>query len=469
MTMTRPAALRGGTTPAEKLRATALKAVLAGVLAQRWASGDPIARLVAPAGRADPYPQYRRVRESGLLVPSMIGLVSAHHAVVAEVLRDHERFGSAPVPRPQGRRLTRAERMIARLSADGAPQQVDRRRHDRATFTRTPDPLGSESMIGMDPPDHTRLRRLVSRAFTPRAVSRIKDRVEEVAEQLLDEAPAHGFELMSGYAGVLPVVVISEILGIPHRDREKVKYWGDTLASGLDVMGGAPPEKVGPALDALAGYLADLFEARRREPGDQVIDTLLAAASPDPDGEPERLSERELMSTAVLLLTAGFETTVNLIGNGVLAMLAHPEQRAAVVDDPALTANAVEEVLRYDPSVQLTARVTRVRTELAGRPVRPGTMVVCALAGANRDPAVFDDPERFDVTRANAREHLSFAGGVHYCLGASLARLEGEVGLRLLLQRYPDLALDGRVVPGRGLILRGPKRLPVRLGRPVAA
>jgi cytochrome P450 len=171
------------------------------------------------------------------------------------------------------------------------------------------------------------------------------------------------------------------------------------------------------------------------------------------------------MSTAVLLLTAGFETTVNLIGNSVLALLAHPDQRRAVTDDPALTANAVEEVLRYDPSVQLTARVTRVRTELAGRPVRPGTMLVCALAGANRDPAVFDDPERFDVTRANAREHLSFAGGVHYCLGASLARLEGEVGLRVLLRRHPDLALGGRVVPGRGLILRGPRRLPVRLGR----
>ena len=136
----------------------------------------------------------------------------------------------------------------------------------------------------MDPPDHTRLRRLVSRAFTPRAVSRIQDRVEDVAEELLDGAPRDGFELMSGYAGVLPVVVISEILGIPHRDWEKVKSWGDTLASGLDVIGGAPPQKVAPALHALAAYLTDLFEARRREPGDQVIDTLLAAATPDDGG-----------------------------------------------------------------------------------------------------------------------------------------------------------------------------------------
>jgi cytochrome P450 len=466
MTMTRPSAVRAGTSPADRVRATALKAVLAGVIASRWAAGDPVARLVAPAGRADPYPLYRRTRESGLLVPSMIGLVTAHHQVAEEILRDHERFGSAPVPRPDRRPKSRAARVIAALSPDGAPAQVDRRRPQRDVFDRTPDPLGAESMIGMDPPDHTRLRRLVSRAFTPRALKRMENRVEEVAEELLDRAPRDGFELMSGYAGILPVVVISEILGIPDRDRLRVKAWGDTLATGLDVMGGAPPQKVAPALHALAAYLTDLFEARRREPGDQVIDTLLAAATPDGDGE--RLSERELMATAVLLLTAGFETTVNLIGNSVLAMLAHPDERRAVTDDPTLTANAVEEVLRYDPSVQLSARITRADTELAGRPVRQGTIVVCLLAGANRDPAVFDDPERFDVRRANAREHLSFAGGVHYCLGASLARLEGEVGLRLLLQRYPDLALDGRVTPGRGLILRGPKQLPVRLGRPAA-
>jgi cytochrome P450 len=468
MTMTRPAAVAGGAGAADRIRATALKAVIAGVVASKWAAGDPIARLAAPAGRADPYPLYRRTRESGLLVPSMIGLVTAHHGVAEEVLRDHERFGSAPVPRPNRRPKSRTARVIAALSPGGIPEQIDRRRPNPGVFERTPDPLGSESMIGMDPPDHTRLRRLVSRAFTARAVGRITDRVEEVAGELLDGAPRDGFELMSGYAGVLPVVVISEILGIPHHDWERVKTWGDTLASGLDVMGGAPPQKVAPALHALAGYLTDLFEARRRAPGDQVVDTLLAAASPDGAGSPEKLTDRELMTTAVLLLTAGFETTVNLIGNAVLTLLDHPEERRAVTDDPGLTANAVEEVLRYEPSVQLTARVVRADTEIAGRRVRTGTMIVCMLAGANRDPAVFDDPERFDVRRANARDHLSFAGGVHYCLGASLARLEGEVGLRLLLQRYPDLALDGKVTPGRGLILRGPKRLPLRLGRAAA-
>jgi cytochrome P450 len=471
MTISTPGLVRAGSTPAERVRATALKAVLGGLIASRWAAGDPIARLVAPAGRADPYPVYRRARERGPLVPSMIGLVTAHHDVATEILRDHERFGSAPVPRPTHGPTSVIARVIGALSPDGLPETVDRRRAYPDVFDRTPDPLGAESMIGMDPPDHTRVRRLVSRAFTPRAVARIQDRVEEVAQRLLDEAPRDGFDLMSGYAGVLPVVVISEILGIPHRDWERVKSWGDALASGLDVLGGAPPEVVAPSLHELAAYLTDLFEARRAEPGDQVVDTLLAAsARPGEGGEadPERLTDRELMATAVLLLTAGFETTVNLLGNAVLALLANPAEREAVTDDPSLTANAVEEVLRYEPSVQLTARLARVDTEVAGRRVRAGTVLVCMLAGANRDPAVFDDPERFDVRRANARDHLSFAAGVHYCLGASLARLEGEVGLRLLLRNHPDLALDGRVTPGRGLILRGPRRLPLRLGRPAA-
>ena len=447
---------RGGA-PTDRVRGAAIKAVTAGILARRYVQGDPIVRLAAPAGRANPYPLYARTRAAGPLVPSLIGLATARHAVCEEVLRDHERFGSAPVDAPDRRPRTVGGKLLAALNG-GAPVKADRRARARGAITTTPDPLGEESMIGMDPPDHTRLRRLVSRAFTPRAVSRISDRVEEVAVELLEGAPRDGFDLMSGYAGVLPVVVISEILGIPHSDWERVKHWGDTLAAGLDVLGGAPPDKVAPALNALGDYLRDLFEVRRREPGDKVIDTLLAAG----DGG-DALTERELVATAVLLLTAGFETTVNLIGNGVLALLANPDQRAALVDDPALTANAVEEALRYEPSVQMTARVVRTDTELAGRELRTGTMIICMLAGANRDPDVFADPDRFDVTRANAREHLSFAAGVHYCLGASLARLEGEVGLRQLLAHYPDLRLDGKVVPGRGLILRGPARLPLRL------
>lgn len=223
-------------------------------------------------------------------------------------------------------------------------------------------------------------------------------------------------------------------------------------------MGGAPDWQVTPALTSLGRYLQDLFEQRRREPGDRVIDTLIA----DADGE-AGLTDRELMATAMLLLAAGFETTVNLIGNAVLCLLNNPGQREVLRARPELSSNLVEEVLRYESSVQLTARMVRTDTELAGRQLKRGQAIIVMLAGANRDPAVFTDPERFDITRSNAREHLSFVSGIHHCLGASLARLEGEVAISTLFKHYPALTLAGKVQPGKGLILRGPKRLPLRL------
>lgn len=443
-----------------QVRSGALKALMTGFVVHRRLQGDAVARIATPAGRANPYPVYRHVRETGRLVPSMIGLLTAHHDLCEAVLRDHEAFGSAPVPVPPRRPPNALGRMIQAIATEDVPVLREGRRPVSMEFDDVPDPLGDESMIGMDPPDHTRIRRMMSRAFTPRAVARVRSRVEEVAEELLDQAPRTDFELMSGYAGVLPVVVISELLGIPTKDWERVKAWGDVLATGLDVIGAAPPSQVAPALRGLADYLTELFEQRRREPGDLVIDTLIAGSGPEvADG----LTDRELMATATLLLTAGFETTVNLIGNGVRALIEHPDQRALVQADPELMPNAVEEVLRWEPSVQMTSRLARRDTELAGRPVRKGTSVIVMLAGANRDPDVFADPDRFDVTRANAREHLSFAAGVHYCVGASLARLEAEVALRALFRRYPDLALSGRITPGKGLILRGPRRLPLRL------
>jgi cytochrome P450 len=420
--------------------------------------GDPVARLVTPSGRRNPYPAYRQVRETEPLVPTMIGWVTADHALASAVLRDHDRFGVEPIPdapRPQ----SVMSKVLMRLrSGEGDAAMAGRRVHSDRLFEEVPDPLGTESMIGMDPPDHTRVRRLVSRAFTPRAIARVRARVEEVADQLLDEADGGRFEVMSGYAGVLPVVVISELLGIPPSDWEKVKRWGDVLAAQLDVMGGAPDYVFVPALTGLGRYLRELFAERRRNPGDRVIDALIA------DSEAEGgLNDRELTATAMLLLTAGFETTVNMIGNGVLALLEHPDQKDRLLADPALGANLVEEVLRYESPVQMTARMIRQDTELGGRRLRRGGAVIVMLGGGNRDPQVFPDPDRFDIARPNAREHLSFASGIHHCLGASLARLEGEVALTKLFQRYPDLRLDGPVKRGRGLILRGPRELPVRL------
>ncbi|MFI7587942.1 cytochrome P450 [Spongisporangium articulatum] len=442
-----------------KARAVALQGLVAGGVAVKRVQGDPIARLVTPSGRRNPYPAYRQMRESGLVVPSMIGWVTAHHAVGNEVLRDHERFGSAPVPDVE-RPSTFLSRVMVRLRAggEGNARMNGRRVTGDGLFDDTPDPLGDDSMIGMDPPDHTRLRRLVSKAFTPRAIEAVRGRVEEVADELLDAAPQRGFELMEGYAGVLPVVVISELLGIPTSDWERVKRWGDVLASGLDVMGGAPAHVVTPALNELGAYLRTLFAQRRRTGGDRVVDALIA----DADSE-AGLTDRELVATAMLILAAGFETTVNLIGNATLAMMRNPDQVDLLREKPELAGNLVEEALRYESSVQMTARMIRKDTEIAGRRVRKGSAIVVMLGGANRDPAVFADPDRFDIARENARDHMSFAGGVHYCLGASLARLEGEVALRMLFERHPALRLDGKVERGKGLILRGPKRLPLRL------
>jgi cytochrome P450 len=443
----------------DRVRGGALKAVVAGAVSVRWVKGDPVARLVTPSGRRDPYPAYRNIQEAGLVLPSMIGWVTASHAIAGEVLREHESFGSAPVLDAPPPEMTLTRRLAIRLrSGDSQAAVAGRRVTSARLYESVPDPLGEESMIGMDPPDHTRLRRMVSRAFTARAIQRVRQRVEEVADELLDSAPAESFELMSGYAGVLPVVVISELLGIPPSDWDRVKQWGDVLASGLDVMGGAPDYEVVPALNSLGSYLTELFETRRRNPGDLVIDTLIMGTETEAG-----LSDRELMATAMLILTVGFETTVNMIGNGVLTLLRNPDQRGLLRDDPALASNLVEEVLRYEPSVQITARMVRHDTELGGRRLRRGQPLIVMLAGANRDPAVFENPDRFDITRANAREHLSFASGIHHCLGASLARLEGEVALLKLFERYPDLQLNGKVQRGKGLILRGPRALPLRL------
>ncbi len=445
-------------TTGQILRGVALKAVIAGGVAVQRAKGDPVARLVMPSGRRNPYPAYRYVRETGLVVPTMIGWATADHKIADQVLRNHDLFGSAPVP-DAPRPVTRMSKLMMWLRSGDRDAQIEGRRvASTRVFDEVPDPLGDESMIGMDPPDHTRLRRLVSRAFTARAIARVRDRVEEVADELLDGADPRQFELMEGYAGVLPVVVISELLGIPVRDWERVKEWGDILASGLDVMGGAPDWQVTPALNSLGRYLGDLFDERRKNPGDRVIDTLIA----DADGE-SGLNNRELMATAMLVLAAGFETTVNLIGNGVQCMIQNPGQREILRQRPELAGNLVEEILRFEPSVQLTARMIRQNTELGGRQLKRGSAIIVMLAGANRDPRVFDDPDRFDITRPNAREHLSFAGGIHHCLGSSLARLEGEVALGKLFARYPDLRLAGKVEPGKGLILRGPKKLPLHL------
>ncbi|MEV4292325.1 cytochrome P450 [Nonomuraea bangladeshensis] len=314
----------------------------------------------------------------------------------------------------------------------------------------------------MDPPDHTRLRGLVSRAFTPRMVERLRPRVEAVTAGLIAALPEEG-DLVSGFAYPLPVRVICEMLGVPPEDHERFQGWSETAARSLDPMLTAELiSESGRSGREFRDYFRDLLELRRRQPGDDLLSALTRV---------EELTEGELLATCVLLLVAGHETTVNLIANGVLALVRHG-LLAYAAERPR---QVVEEVLRYDPPVQLTGRVALRDAELGGTPVPAGTAVVALIGAANRDPAVFPDPDhfdpgRFDATRSDgAREpgrHLAFGLGIHFCLGATLARMEGEIALSALAAAAPRMELLDPAPPYKpNLVLRGLARLPVRLNR----
>jgi cytochrome P450 len=385
------------------------------------------------------------VRAQGPLVAGALGSVTASHAVVGEIVR-HEDLrmdgDEQALPAPLGRLLRWAR--------------------DRSTFG----PLDPPSLLAVEPPDHTRYRRLVSRVFTARAVEALRPRVQAVADELLDDLSGRPeTDLVEAYASRLPITVISELLSVPPQDRERVRAYGRRGAPSLDMALSWPQYR--DTDDSVRGFSAwlDGHLARlRREPDDGLLSQLVQL---EEDGQ--GLDHSELRAVAGLLLVAGFETTVNLLGSGAALLLEHPEQLARLRAEPALWPDAVEELLRYESPVQLTARLVAEDTELAGQVLRRGSLVVALIGGANRDPEVFDDPAQLDVTRANARDHLSFSGGRHYCLGAALARLEGEVGLRALFDRFPDLSL----LPGRRRtttqVLRGWDALPVSTGVPAAA
>jgi cytochrome P450 len=406
--------------------------------------GDPQAAfLLDPERRADPYPFYATIRARGPLVTGGFLLATARHDVATAVLRS-DAFGvgfhSRPVPAPVAvlRRLGQWRRPIG--------------------------PVDPPSMLVVDPPEHTRYRRLVSKVFTPRAIEGLRPRIAELCDEILDRigtrAAGDGrVDLVAEYASLVPVTVIAEILGVPVAMREQFLRWGaaaaPTLDLGLTLRQYATTEvAIRRGNQWMRGHLRRL----RAEPGDDLLSRLVHV-----EDDQARLTEDELIATAGLLLAAGFETTVNLIGTGSALLIAHPDQRESLGDDPRRWRNAVEEILRYDSPVQNTGRICRTATEVAGRQVRPDSVVSVLLGGANRDPAVFEDPDRFDVTRANAREHLAFSGGVHFCLGAALARLEGQISLQALFTRYPGLALAGEPHRRPTRILRGYDALPVRL------
>jgi cytochrome P450 len=421
------------------LKMARLRAMLLGfraVLGVHARRGDPLAQLFSLRPGADPYPIYERARALGDLSRSRLGLyATASHRVSNAVLRD-PRFGVD----------TRAALMDMNvLLRDSAG-------------TRPVHPV-DDGFISLDPPRHTRLRRVVAPWFTPRALRDRTPDVERVVARLLDDlAGRTEWNLVDDFAAPLTIRVICDLFGIPTVDYARFARWGAVLGATLDgVRSVAELRRLRSTLVELEAFFVDLVEQRRREPGDDLVSAVVAA---HPGGAP--LARQDLLATCQLLLLAGFETTVNLLGNAALALLTDDDARERLVASPSLAPAVVEEVLRWDSSVQYTVRAVTEPLTLEGVDLPRDSLVVLLLAGANRDPAVFPAPDRLDLDRPNSHEHLSFAAGAHYCLGAGLARLEAATALRMLFERRPDLRLAGPVVRRPSRNIRGAQRLPVR-------
>jgi cytochrome P450 len=313
------------------------------------------------------------------------------------------------------------------------------------------------SILYLDPPDHTRLRRLVSKAFTPRAVERLRPRIEQVADDLLDQMDGHEvLDLLPSFAVPLPVIAISELLGVPEEDRPD--FWGWSHVLNGHGTGADRPAVLREAIE----YLGALAERKRAEPGPDLLSHMATAAE---DGD--QMSRQELIAMALLMLLAGHDTTANLIANGTLAFLRSPDQLALLRADPSLLPNAVEEVLRYDCPVNVsTARFTLEPIEISGVLIPAGEILYPSMLSANRDPRQFADPDRFDIRRDNTG-HLGLGHGIHFCLGAPLARMEGAIALGRLFDRFPGLSLSAEpdaLAYRNSTLMHGPVSLPVRLG-----
>jgi len=386
---------------------------------------------MAPEFVADPYPTYHRLRAEDPVHQSPLGFwVLTRYEDVVAVLRD-----------PRLAKEAIAEFVAARLGVA---------------------PLGiGLSMLDRDPPDHTRLRGLVSKAFTPRVVEVLRPHIQQLVDGLLDRVEGAGsMDLIEDFAYPIPVIVICEMLGVPVEDRERFKGWGLDIARGLDSLllppGSDVVERSVAARRALADYFRELIAERRASPRADMLSGLIAAEEAG-----DTLSENELLATCILLLVAGHETTVNLIGNGTLALLRHPDQLRQLRESPELIGSAVEELLRYDGPVQRTARIPSEDVTIGGRTIAKGEMVMPFIGAADRDPAQFPDPDRLDIRRADNR-HIAFGWGIHFCLGAPLARVEGQIAIGTLARRLPKLALaTDRPEYRQSLTLRGLSRLPV--------
>src|SRR5450755_1431699 len=399
-------------------------------------ANEPLFNPLSPEFIRNPYPHYERMRATDPVHLTQHGMyVASRHADITVVLRD-KRFGKDYV-----------ERTKRRYGPNVMDEPVFR------NFALT--------MLQQDPPDHTRLRGLVVKAFTARRVEDMRPRIQQIVDETLDAIVGQGhMDLIEDFAFRLPVTIICDMLGIPEEHREV--FYSSSRDGGrlLDPVPLSPEEiRQGNAANAMAQmYFQQLFELRRRSPGDDLTTQLVQA---EEDGS--KLSNEELTANIILLFGAGHETTVNLIGNGLLALHRNPDQLALLKARPDLITNAVEEFLRYDSSVQMGGRVALEDIDdLGGKRIPKGESVLCLLGSANRDPAAYPDrPDRLDITRANVRP-LSFGGGIHHCLGAQLARIEAEIAISTLLRRLPDLRLDDAEHPEwrPTFVLRGLKALP---------
>lgn len=399
---------------------------------------------IDPVTMADPFATYERLR-GRTIDRGPVVCATVDHAASSQILRSGDfgtGAGKAELPRP----LQRLFDLVA----------------DPYTLS----PVDPPSLLATDPPVHTRHRKLVSGAFTARKVARLHERVEAVATELLDKIVAEGstsFDLVESYAARLPVAVIAELLGVPDSEHDQLLEWGNRAAVTLDP--GLSFRQYRSAADALREmhhWFDGHVDRLRRDPGDDLLSGLAQMQGEDV------MTPLELRAVGLLVLGAGFETTVNLIGNAVVDLTDHPDQRTVALEEPERWGNVVEEVLRWDSPVQLTMRAALREVEVGGETIRAGEAVLVLLGGANRDPQVFDDPARFDVTRPNADQHLAFSAGAHFCLGASLARLEATTALRLLYERFPDLQVSGTPVRRGTRVLRGYEHVPVSTRAAVA-
>lgn len=394
------------------LRPVLSPALLAWESMESGVSYDPTSASIL----SDPYDTYERLRTKDPVHRMRLinGWVLTRYEDVDMVLRDHRRFSKN----------------------DGREDEY-------------------RSMLHHDPPDHTRLRSLVSKAFTPRAVRELHPRVQRIVDELLDDLDGKDrFDLIESFAFPMPVTVIAEMLGVPARDMDRFKHWSNDVSLTIEPsLRDDQIRRVEQATEALYDYFESIIEERRREPQDDMITALLNA-----EDEGDKLTHEELLGTLILLLVAGNETTRNLIGNGMRALLKNPDQLQRLRDNPDLLDSAIDELLRYDSPVQLDGRLVHNDVEVAGQRIRAGQRVLCAIGAANRDPAMFTEPDKLDIGR-DEKSHIAFGRGIHHCLGAPLAMLEARAAFSALLDRFSAITLVSEPVYREQVVLRGVEEL----------